>query len=392
MFFLEQSIDERNRYEVLLQVLWSLSNLFSDSKTPYLYYRWAERAFCKAFNANDYSRWDTAIDAWKNGYWIGLKTYLNWNSSTYQKVAEFNAESVNFRELYGSPVDLAYEISRLRNKRLDLAKNLHWVSELYYHCVTRVPWKFMISEEAMDHINISSISTSSIKLDRNSLKFHDGLHQYNFNLTKSTLLKQFITNVVYDFDIEILDDPFQLLENVFWNTEASNIRNNVFGEYSENNFDSVVLPLYSEIWGRHVPERSGLNLWNAGWRHRNSREVEIRIPAFTRHYNPDFFPNIETPFALQLPNWRILNAKVCQQDGKWLMSNPNKDLWDWLIRDVLRLPEHELVTLSKLEDAWIDSVEVTKIKDSFFKIDFKEVWSYDKFKENIDLDNDTEVE
>jgi hypothetical protein len=33
------------------------------------------------------------------------------------------------------------------------------------------------------------------------------------------------------------------------------------------------------------------------------------------------------------------------------MSNPNTDLGDWLIRDVLRLPEHELVTLSKLEDA-----------------------------------------
>lgn len=392
MFFLEQSINERNRYEVLLQVLWSLSNLFSDSKTPYLYYRWAERAFCKAFNAVDYSRWDTAIDAWKNGYWIGLKTYLNWNSSTYQKVAEFNAESINFRELYGSPVELAYEISRLRNKRLDLAKNLHWVSNLCYHCVTRIPWRFIISEEEMNHIDISSISTSSIKLDRNSLKFHDGLHQYNFNLTKSTLLKQFITNVVHEFNIRILDDPFQFLENTFWNTEAINIRASVFGGDSENNFDSVVLPLYSEIWGRHVPERSGLNMWNADWRPRSSREVELRIPAFIHHNNPWFFPDRDSPFQLQLPNWDILRAKTCQQWAKALMSNPNTDLGDWLIRDVLRLPEHELVTLSKLEDAWIDSVEVTKIRNDFFKIDFKEVWSYDKFKENIDIDNDSEVE
>jgi hypothetical protein len=37
-------------------------------------------------------------------------------------------------------------------------------------------------------------------------------------------------------------------------------------------------------------------------------------------------------------------------------------------------------------------VEVTKIRDDFFKIDFKEVGSYDKFKENIDMDNDIEVE
>lgn len=49
MFFLEQSIAQKREYEDFLKLTGSLSNLFSESKTPYLYYRVAEKVFCRAF-------------------------------------------------------------------------------------------------------------------------------------------------------------------------------------------------------------------------------------------------------------------------------------------------------------------------------------------------------
>ena len=41
----------------------SLSKLFSESDIPFLHYRLAENLFCKAFDAENLSRTDTAYDA-----------------------------------------------------------------------------------------------------------------------------------------------------------------------------------------------------------------------------------------------------------------------------------------------------------------------------------------
>lgn len=40
----------------MLQGTCSLSNLFSDSVNPFLYYRAMENIFCKAFNAKNYAK------------------------------------------------------------------------------------------------------------------------------------------------------------------------------------------------------------------------------------------------------------------------------------------------------------------------------------------------
>jgi hypothetical protein len=36
--------------------------------------------------------------------------------------------------------------------------------------------------------------------------------------------------------------------------------------------------------------------------------------------------------------------KVCHDEGKALMSNPNRTLDEWILRDLLRLPENTIVT------------------------------------------------
>lgn len=116
MFLNNQNQDQIDEYVKLLKLIGQLSNLFSDSKTPFLYYRVAEKIFCKAFSANDLSRSDVSADAMKNGLGIGLKTYLAGNNKTFQKVAEFNGD----KNLYDSlPLNqIPFKIAELRNKSL----------------------------------------------------------------------------------------------------------------------------------------------------------------------------------------------------------------------------------------------------------------------------------
>ncbi len=62
------------------------------------------------------------------------------------------------------------------------------------------------------------------------------------------------------------------------------------------------------------------------------------------------------------------------------MSNPNKDLWEWLLRHVLQKNEWELVTYKDLQDIGIDSVEISKRSNEYY-INFKSLWSYELFCE-----------
>ena len=65
--------------------------------------------------------------------------------------------------------------------------------------------------------------------------------------------------------------------------------------------------------------------------------------------------------------------------GKGLMSNPNTDLGRWILRDILKIPSGQLVTMEDLYSIGIDSVEVRKLSDEYFEIDFKVIGSYEEF-------------
>ena len=77
MFFNAQEKYQKDEYEKFLKIVGSLSNLFSESQIPYLYYRVAEKIFCKAFDAEDLSRSDVSADAKKQNLGIGLKTFFD---------------------------------------------------------------------------------------------------------------------------------------------------------------------------------------------------------------------------------------------------------------------------------------------------------------------------
>ncbi len=142
----------------------------------------------------------------------------------------------------------------------------------------------------------------------------------------------------------------------------------------------VVLPLYGiKNHYKFVFEKSGLNQWNAGGRKRNINEVYIPIPAIIHQKYPNFFPPRDKKFNLKVPTKEVFKAKVCQDNSKALMTDPNKALSDWLLRKVLKLERGELATIEKLEELGFDSVIILKENETNYKIDIMKWDSYDSF-------------
>lgn len=378
MFFDIQTVEERNKYELLLRIVASLSKLSADSsKVPYLYYRMAENIFCRAFVAKNLSRSDISIDASKANCGIGLKTFLHKNSHCLEKVAEFNKE----RHLYSSSIAnseaLIRKISEFRNNRIISTCGICSIptNNLIYHCVTRADSVLYLHEEPMRLIN-----QDNIKLMRssgnNTIAFTDGEEEYCFNISKSTLYKRFNITPIHTIPVKIFDDPFELLERYLSEEFQVDTSNKVI--------DTIYLPLYSynrRTHEKYVPPKSGLNQWNANGRKRSANEVYIPIPAEIRRHKTDFFPERDDTFSLYLPNGSFKIAKVCQDDNKALMSNPNEDLGKWILRDVLNLQEHELVTYEKLESIGIDTVQINKYEDRTYEINFKALGTYEMYKQ-----------
>ncbi len=371
MFYENQHADTHKKYRQYLKVIGALSKLSSDSETPYLYYRMAEKVFCASFEAKDLSRSDVSSDAAKDGVGIGLKTFLAGNNQTFQKVAEFNKARSSYSHL--SSEDLVFEIARLRNKRLNFTRNAYDLDKAIYHCVVRDAMEFRIFEESMADIDVDSIQ--NIKKKRNTITFEDGNAEYSFSLSKSTLLKRFITSEYVDrFVVRVLDNPLD--ELVSWFNESSSTTSAPIRIVK-----SIFLPLYGR--GGRVFDRSGLNQWNAMGRKRDPNEIYIPVPIWIHKKFPTFFPDRETPFDLILPNGKSLKSKICQDGGKALMSYSNKELGKWLLRDVLGLEEGQLVTTESLIDLGIDSVRIDKLYDGTFEINFSKLDSYEHFRSMI---------
>jgi hypothetical protein len=127
--------------------------------------------------------------------------------------------------------------------------------------------------------------------------------------------------------------------------------------------------------------RSGLNQWNANGRERSFGEIYIPIPVELHKKYPIFFPSRDEEFKLQIPTGEIFSAKLCQENSKALMTNPNKALSDWLLRKVLQLKEGELATMEKLDKLGFDSVIITKTDSQNFKIDIMKTNTYAKFNQ-----------
>jgi hypothetical protein len=239
----------------------------------------------------------------------------------------------------------------------------------------------------MNFINLEKINDISRK--PNSISFNDKVHEYNFNISKSTLFKRFYTKNALELNVKILKDPYETLKGIFDNYQLDFVTNEKEKEY-------VILPLFSTKYD-NVAEGSGLNQWNANGRPRHQDEVYIPVPAIIHHKFPYFFPLNEKGihFNLHLPNGKVLVASMCQKyetniggkivnKGKGLMSNPNTELGEWILRDILKVPDGKLVTYSMLEEVGIDSVEIRKIDNENYKIDFKKINSYYDFIDQLE--------
>jgi hypothetical protein len=369
MFFENQSKNEQELYKNFLKTVGSLSNLFSDSSIPYLYYRVAEKVFCKSFKADDLSRSDVSVDAKKEGLGIGLKTFLINNSKTFQKVAEFNNARTTYENL--SKDKMIRKVSALRNDRIEITKKIHNLDNSIYHCVLRDKGKFFIYEEPMEKIDIEKIK--DVKTNKGSISFSDGLSEYSFLVSKSTLTKRFNTaTTLHEIDIAILEEPLIELDRMLFKKNFE-----LKLKTKDNIKQTIYLPLYGK--NKKVYEKSGLNQWNAGGRKRDMSEVYIQIPAKVNHTFEKFFPDRDTPFMLKLPNGNEMKSKICQDDNKALMSYSNKELGQWILRDVLELKEGELLNYKKLQETGIDSVRIDKMSDGTYEINFAEIGSFENF-------------
>ncbi|WP_338660832.1 hypothetical protein [Paraclostridium sordellii] len=375
MFFDIQKVEQQKYYCELLKSIGALSKLFSDNEAPYIGYREAENMFCLAFDAENLSRSDVSADAAKDSIGIGIKTFLNSNGKSLQKVAEFNKDADLYRGRDSK--EIVNIVAQLRNERINSTMRIYGLHKMIYHCVVRSERHIMVFEENMDEINIKSIKI--IKLSKNTITFKDDKHEYSFNMSKSTLYKRFTTpdDVLVDLDIDLLENPFEAIRKLVQD-EKDELK---FAPIMKSK-EHVFLPLYSVKKGtKYVPDKSGLNQWNAGGRKRNVNEVYIPIPAWIHRKFEGFFPDRDIVFDLILPDKNKLNAKVCQDGGKALMSNPNLDLGKWILRQVMNLDEGELLTYEKLEDLGLDSVVIYKENNSTYSINFTRVGAFEQFKE-----------
>ncbi len=397
MFYDKQPKENREEYKKMLRAVGQLSNLFSENGSPYLAYRAHENIFCRCLEAENLARSDCSADAKKDKIGIGLKTWIGNND---QKVAEFGKLKGSYSDLTG--IDLVKKIAEYRNERIRITKNMHGIDLMIYHVVKRVPGAMQILECAFDNIDLDNIKLIDDRGNDNNTYFTDGKHAYHFSISKNTLYMIFDDLELLDtFDVHIIADPYACIMGLSreavledhtddYTMEGRNMDLDVdLASHLTEEKSRICLPLYStKDHGKtkYVADGSGLNAWNSRGRKRDPDEIYIPFNKDDRKRNPDFFPPRGTAFNLTFPDGTVISAKVCQEGdksnpliGKSIMSNPNKALGKWLLRDVFELPEWTLVTYEMLEKFGVDSVVFTKLDDENYSIDFSEVGTYESF-------------
>lgn len=384
MFYDKQLTIAQNEYKNMLKIIGGLSRLFSTAKEPYLYYRAHENIFAKYFDVDNNARSDDSADAFNSekGIGIGLKT---WVGQDNQKVAEFGRLRPNYEHLEG--MELINAIARYRNTRIRTTMNVHGLKEMIYHIVKRVPNAMCIYEATFDEIDISNITLDEKRGNKNSLYFSDGNHTYHFSRSKNTLYMNFDDMILLDqFNVDIFDDPYEVLSQLMSSDKTQLTLPSVSQIAPEKN--QLCLRLYQlKNNQKFVAKKSGINQWNAGGRARNPNELYIPYPKIDRE-RKNFFPPKDISFDLLLPDGQWISAKVCQQDNKAIMSNPNKALGKWLLRDVFELEEGTLITYEMLKEFNIDSVIFTRLDNLKYSVDFCELGTYEKFYNLPDNDRE----
>lgn len=404
-------------YENLLKAVASMSRLYSDNNKAFIHPRFVEKLYIHCSGAKDLSRKDMSFDALlDNDVGVGVKTFITSNPliGKSEKVAEFTSQAT-LGEFEGlDHYEKALKSAELRNNRVSSDANEYSIdiNKSIYHCLVRTNDGAIIHEEPYQLVNTAGIKPTDSRGNEipNFLTsavghtyFNDGNSNYCFNRSKNVLFKKFDLRQFNNSEIiplEIFDDilkrildwtnlgvsQIQLLSNSFTEQESPLVAGT----------DYVVLPLYAtkNKQKKEVQQSAGINQWNAAGRKRKFGESYIPIPIVIHKKYPDFFPERDHKFKIKLPNGKIISAKVCQENEKALMSDPNTDLCDWLFNiidlskneSVKRFSEKRPFTYQDLEKVGKDSVRVIKVidKDYQYELESMNLGSFDDFIDNND--------
>ena len=398
-------------YKKLVGTVGALSNLFSDNESVFLNSRFVEKLYVHNTKAIDYSRKDMSFDAkLANGAGVGVKTFLasNQHSVKSEKIAEFTAAASLGEFLNLTPMEAAIKVASFRNSRVESDARIYEIDldKSIYHCLIRTNLGCMVHEEPLKMIEIDNIQlTANENGKKPHIEFEDGVNKYTFNISKNTLYKTFDLQTGENsplFQVNVIDNVLEYMAEGELSRKLGVLAQKKGIELSElekaisnvPGIDFIVLPLYSTRT-RQVPERSGINQWNASGRERQFGEGYIPIPIEVRRNCASFLPEIEQIFNLNMPNGRLLKSKVCQQDGKALMSNPNKDLCEWLFKLIdssewtsrKRLTERRPYTYDDLIMVGKDSVKLTKnlSRPNTYDMEPMPIGSYEKFIADLNL-------
>ncbi len=408
----EFTFDDEFYREALIAV-GGLSRLFSESNLPFFHYRFVENLFVRVTKGKNVSRQDAVFDALvgeNNGIAVGVKTFTirKKSSYSYEKVQEFTALAGKGQLGKMKDKELVQTIATERNRRILLESasfNVDPVKSLY-HCLIRREGEAVIHEEPYPLIAMDKIkpltpggkSVSKFATKSSNIHFHDGLNYYRFSRAKNVLLKRFELSDGENWKpipINITEDLFShLFENVLGAAVTPEMK--ITGLFDEPEqvpgVDYVVLPLYStKSVVKEVPEKSGLNQWNAAGRQRKFGEAYISVPIDIHKFCSGFFP-IGKNFKLYLPNTKEpADASLCQSGNKALMTNPNDELCKWIFKVIdpsfslsmyNKAPSRRPYTYSDLDMAGYDSVRVSKLNDperKGYEIQFEAIGGYEDF-------------
>lgn len=413
-------------YENLLKAVASMSRLYSDNNKAFIHPRFVEKLYVHCSGAKDLSRRDMSFDALLGkDIGVGVKTFITDNPliGKSEKVAEFtrHASLGEFDGLdhYGK----AIKSSKLRNNRITSDANEYSIdiNKSIYHCLVRTNSGAIIHEEPYELVNTTLIKPTDVRGNEipefitdatGHTYFNDGKSNYCFNRSKNVLYKKFDLNKFNNSEViplEIFDD---ILERILkWTNfeialPKTQLPSTSFIESEPQIIpgeDYVILPLYGTRYKeKEVQPKSGINQWNAGGRERQFGEAYIPIPIIIHQKYPDFFPERDKKFRVKLPNGKIISAKVCQENNKALMSDPNTDLCDWLYniidlnRDesMKRFVEKRPYTYDDLKKVGKDSVRVIKVKshDHEYELETTNLGSFDTFIDNSEDEDNQSVE
>jgi hypothetical protein len=379
-------------YEKLVKSVGSLSKLFTENNVPFLSSKFVEKLFVFTSASEDLARRDMSFDAKTvAGAGVGVKTF-GVNQLTgikTEKVAEFTADATRgiFSNLNSE--ELALTVANYRNARVQSDARIYNIDleNSFYHCLVRSSDGCMIHEEPYELIDVDALRLDKESLKSKNPRFSDGKNVYSFSTAKNTLFKTFkLESHANSPVIEVT-----LLENVFELLLSGALTSGGFAlqdatQVTEHPY--VILPLYSTSTGQ-VEAKSGINQWNAGGRARVFGEAYIPHPKAVRDKNPDFFPPKDVSFKLRVPSGEVMSAKVCQADGKAIMSNPNSALCDWLYRMIddspsisqARFSAGRPYTSEDLARVGKDSVKISLVdpRESLYELEPSPLGSYERF-------------